>query len=56
MADYRPTWDDELVSYSRIWLKKHPGDLSVDELRLLSAYMAAEKRLKRVDAFIGSLR
>lgn len=56
MADYRPDWDEEIVRYSRKWLKKHPADLSVDELHLIRALMAAEYRLARVDKFIGSLR
>jgi len=56
MADYRPDWDSELESYSRKWLKKHPRDLTVDELHLIRSFIVAEKRLKRVDDFLWSLR
>lgn len=56
MADYRPTWDEELADYARNWLNKHPSKLTPEEIGLLQAFIAAERRLEKVDAFIGSLR
>jgi hypothetical protein len=56
MADYRPSWDDELYDYARNWLNKHPADLTPEEITLLQAFIAAERRLKKVDEFLGSLR
>lgn len=47
---------DELVRYARKWLNKQPGDLTAEELNLLRAFVDAERRLAKVDAFIGTLR
>lgn len=56
MADYKSDWNEDLTDYARNWLNKHPAKLTPEEIGLLQALIAAEKRLKKVDAFLGSLR
>lgn len=56
MTDYRSDWDYELSTYARNWLNKSVAALTPEEIGLLQALIAAEKRLAKVDAFIGSLR